>query len=271
MIGQFGGCGAENTGIWAWRHSPLGLVRLRTKRLRETEETLHQHHLHHRHELVNALVKDLPDQCPTLSCWISGMSSPSRDVSPQVYKQSVRSCRACHQRKIRCDRGMPCNNCSRYRIACVYPTKSSDVARKSPSLQTISSRLERLEVLLSRLTDSPQSSAGTTPVYSGSGSQPQIQIQARPSANVNTIGITNQQPSEKRPSKLTWELLLNDEPAVQAEDTSNIESLPQNVSLGFSSSLNFTFALQTHHIRNTQANIQHVTGREYHTYPIDRL
>lgn len=169
------------------------------------------------------------------------MAQPIRASSPQSYRLGARSCRACHQRKVRCDRGVPCTNCSKCGISCVYPTKLTDPARKSPSLQTISNRLERLEVLLSRLTEDPQRSVGPTAAYGGSGRRPQAsQIQVEPSANASLIGTSNQHPSEKRPCKLTWELLLNDEQVVRYEDNSNIDSLTQDVSLGFASSLRST-------------------------------
>jgi hypothetical protein len=84
----------------------------------------------------------------------SSMAHQFRDSSPQSYKQGARSCRGCHQRKVRRDRGVPCTNCSRCGISCVYPTKATDVERKGPSLQNVSSRLERMEILLSRLIES---------------------------------------------------------------------------------------------------------------------
>jgi len=162
------------------------------------------------------------------------MSHPIRDSSPQSYKQGARSCRGCHQRKVRCDRGVPCTNCSRCGISCVYPTKARDVARKSPSLQSVSNRLERLEILLSRLIDSSQGTTGSAAACDGDGGGTQTQIQVQPGANVNAIGTANQHPSDQLPCKLTWELLLNDERVVRYENNPNIADLPQDVSLDFS-------------------------------------
>lgn len=132
----------------------------------------------------------------------SSASSPNNGVahsSQESFRQSDelgrRSCRGCHQRKVRCDRGVPCTNCSRCGISCVYPTKDS---QKGPTLQNISSRLERLEILLSRLAECSQVTTGSTVDRVQSG------------ANVNAMGTANQHPFSQRSRKSTWELLLNE-------------------------------------------------------------
>lgn len=160
-----------------------------------------------------------------------GMARQFRGTSPRSHKLGSRSCRACHQRKIRCDRGVPCTNCSRHDITCVYPAKDRDVSRKSPTLQNISDRLERLEILLSRFAeinqDTPRPAAGRG--GNGPGIDSQTQIPAHSCADVSPVGTADQPSSNQRSSKSTWDLLLNDEEVVQDGDHSNIEILLQDV------------------------------------------
>jgi Fungal Zn(2)-Cys(6) binuclear cluster domain len=131
-------------------------------------------------------------------------SSVSSDIvhpSSQSYdKLGGRSCLGCHRRKVRCDHGVPCGNCSRFGFTCVYPTKNSEETRKPPTLQNISDRLERLEILLSRFAESSRVTTKST-VDGGGGS---FQTQVQPNATAK------QHSSDQRPSKTTWELLLND-------------------------------------------------------------
>lgn len=152
------------------------------------------------------------------------MSHPYRDSSPHNYKLGARSCRGCHQRKVRCDRRMPCTNCSRGGITCVYPTKDTDSARKGPTLQKISEQLERLEILLSRFAESSQVTRGSTANCPGGESQTQVQIQS--GANAKKYRM-----SKPNPSGSTWELLLDDERLFRHTTNLNIE--PHNVSLNF--------------------------------------
>jgi hypothetical protein len=132
---------------------------------------------------------------------------------PRKSRLGVRSCDNCHQRKVRCDRGVPCTNCSRYDMTCVYPTRDLDAARTTPSLRDISTCLKRLEILLSRFAESSDATIDDGDGRTGS----EMQIQARPVANVNAIDS-----SDRRPNKSTWEILLNN---------SDSEPLLQDVSL----------------------------------------
>lgn len=124
-------------------------------------------------------------------------------------KPGARSCLACHRRKVRCDRGVPCTNCSKCGFACVYPTKDKD-DHKSANLQQVSERLARLEALLSRLVE-PRVSAASG----------ELEHQVQRESNF---------PSTQRDSK-KWEVLLNDGNVVQYVNNSNIKDLLQNVSL----------------------------------------
>lgn len=152
------------------------------------------------------------------------VAHPTRDSSPPRYKLGSRSCRACHQRKIRCDRRVPCTNCAKGGITCSYPTKDSDVARKGPTLQTISDRLEQLEGLLSRHAESSQLAAGNAAGSAGGESRTQIRVRA--GAHVDAITTTQSQTPGS-----TWELLLNDEQVVRHASNSNMGIPPRDVSL----------------------------------------
>lgn len=121
-------------------------------------------------------------------------------------KLGVRSCLACHRRKVRCDRTVPCTNCSKGGCACIYPTRDKD-EQKSPTLQRISDRLERLELLLSRIVE---------PCVSATSSA-EHHVQHAPSF-----------PWSERE---TWELLVNDGSILQYVNNSNLRDLLQNVSI----------------------------------------
>jgi hypothetical protein len=157
------------------------------------------------------------------------IARPYRESSPQHYKLGARSCRACHQRKIRCDRGVPCTNCSRCGTTCTYPTKDKEVVRHTVTLQSISNRLERLEDLLSRFVEGNHFTTGSAVDTGGGVSQTQMQI--RDSVDANVIGTANQHSSNQRPCKSTWQLLLNDEQVFQSTNDSNVEMLLRDVSL----------------------------------------
>ncbi|CAG8945320.1 unnamed protein product [Penicillium salamii] len=133
-------------------------------------------------------------------------SSEAKGDSP--YKLGARSCIACHRRKVRCDRGVPCTNCSRCDFTCVYPTKDKDKDdQRNPTLQRISDRLGRLETLLLHLVE---------PRTSAPDAEPQGPTQ---DASTFASGQQNQKP---------WELLLNDGNNVQYVNNSNLRDLLQN-------------------------------------------
>lgn len=201
---------------------------------------------------------------PCTSSDNNDIAHPLRESSPQNNRLGARSCRGCHQRKVRCDRGVPCTNCSRCGITCMYPSKDRDVARKSPSLQDISDRLERLEILLSRFSESSQVTTGSAGDRGGSDGESQTQIQVQSCANVNATGTANQLPSFQRHCKSTWELLLNDEQVVRHANHSNIETLLRDVRLDF---LDFIPVLLPSIIHYPgQANMTHPPGTKNQNY-----
>ncbi|RSL68534.1 hypothetical protein CEP53_002509 [Fusarium sp. AF-6] len=73
--------------------------------------------------------------------------SPQSHASAE-HRRQHRSCVNCYQRKVRCNRILPCTPCARAGLQCVYPTLARAASNKAPSLQDISDRLERRESLL---------------------------------------------------------------------------------------------------------------------------
>lgn len=130
-------------------------------------------------------------------------SRPSQKLVPRTYRPGARSCEGCHQRKVRCDRGEPCINCSKHGMTCVYPTRDPDAVRKPPTLRDISNCLERLESLLSGLAESGESTIDD----SAGCAEPEI-YQTRPGASVNAIEPAKQLLFKRPPKKSTWEILL---------------------------------------------------------------
>ena len=161
------------------------------------------------------------------------MARPFRESSPQTYKPGARSCLGCHRRKVRCDRGVPCANCSKCGLTCAYRTKNSEVARKCPTLQDISDRLERMEGLLSRSAEGSRVTTVSAAESGGGGGggrdESQSQVQVHFGASINAAA--EQHPSDQPSGRSTWELLLNDGHVVQYVNNSNIEILPRDVSL----------------------------------------
>ncbi|KAI5455589.1 hypothetical protein BGZ63DRAFT_368628 [Mariannaea sp. PMI_226] len=164
-------------------------------------------------------------------------AQPVRESVPQGSIRGTRSCEGCHQRKIRCDRGVPCTHCSKHGMTCVYPTRDHDPAQKPLTLRDISNRLERLESLLSLLVERSEVPPGFAADGGGGGggrrrrrsfAEVDIPILARPAAtatpNVNASASATrtdrQQPSDRPSDKSTWELLMkhsNIEPPLQEE------------------------------------------------------
>lgn len=96
--------------------------------------------------------------------------------------------------------------------------------RGGPTLQSISNRLERLEVLLVRLAEDGQV---TTRAAVSRRRELQTQVQFYSDVNVNGTEAVNQQPSNQDPGASTWELLLNEDEVVQYANN----SITENVSL----------------------------------------
>ncbi|KAJ5917666.1 hypothetical protein N7466_011220 [Penicillium verhagenii] len=74
-----------------------------------------------------------------------------------------RSCLRCHERKVRCDKGTPCNKCSRLNVPCEYPGPKR-VKRRAPKT-TSTDLVERLEQLERSITSIAGQSAQPTPQH----------------------------------------------------------------------------------------------------------
>ena len=147
----------------------------------------------------------------------SAPTDPDDTERPQKSAPSARigarSCEGCHQRKVRCDRGIPCKNCSRYGMTCVYPVRDPDPERKTPSLRDIANRLKGIELLLSRLDEKSEVCTGSA-ADGGAGHchalvDPSIAFKTQSKANVDAFAVTKTHPSDRSPNKSSWEILLN--------------------------------------------------------------
>lgn len=131
-----------------------------------------------------------------------------RSLYTRTRRPGRRSCLGCHSRKIRCDREIPCRNCSRHGLSCIYPTRDNG-RRQELTLQCVSDRLERLETLVSRFSEDRTAEA----VRNDS------EAQVEPEGN---------QASDLHRSH-SWEVLLGDGQSAQYVNNSNIKDLLQNV------------------------------------------
>ncbi|KAJ5291647.1 hypothetical protein N7478_000898 [Penicillium angulare] len=142
----------------------------------------------------------------------------SQESSPHNKKRMARSCLNCHSRKVRCDRRIPCVNCSKHRIPCVYPSKDHRQTQKTPTLQDITNSLERLERLILSIVKSGENEG-----------QSQTQVQANSGVESNETGTANLSGSYRRPGNSTWDLLWNKERVVgQVADNSGVVSSHQD-------------------------------------------
>ncbi|RDW90124.1 putative Zn(II)2Cys6 transcription factor [Aspergillus mulundensis] len=88
-------------------------------------------------------------------------SSPSAASTPPDYAiLKPKSCLACRKRKVRCDRQLPCTNCSRWSIECIFPSpiRRCPRARTKPdasssSDQALRDKIRALEAQVSDLTE----------------------------------------------------------------------------------------------------------------------
>jgi Fungal Zn(2)-Cys(6) binuclear cluster domain len=68
-----------------------------------------------------------------------------------------RSCLRCHERKVRCNKAMPCSACIRANVQCRYPGPERTKRRSQKGAQVqLGSRLERLERALGAMTAIPE-------------------------------------------------------------------------------------------------------------------
>ncbi|KAL4975641.1 hypothetical protein BDW66DRAFT_160279 [Aspergillus desertorum] len=94
-------------------------------------------------------------------------SSPSDASTPPDYAiLKPKSCLACRKRKVRCDRQLPCTNCSRWSIECIFPSPVRRCPRartkpraRSSTDQALQDRIHTLEAQISALTETVNAQA----------------------------------------------------------------------------------------------------------------
>ncbi|KAL2858196.1 hypothetical protein BJX68DRAFT_162674 [Aspergillus pseudodeflectus] len=96
-------------------------------------------------------------------------SSSSSDSStpPNYAVLKPKSCLACRKRKVKCDRQLPCGNCSRWTIECIFPSpirrcpraRTKTGATRSRGDQALQDRIHMLEAQVSELTETVSAQA----------------------------------------------------------------------------------------------------------------
>lgn len=103
-----------------------------------------------------------------------------------------RSCLRCHERKVRCDKGSPCNKCVRLGVTCQYPGPRR--AKRRPPKTTVTdvvTRLEQLERSIATLANSPVSNQATQIHNAGSSNTTSSHNNLPPSHTTSTGQPTN--------------------------------------------------------------------------------
>lgn len=108
-----------------------------------------------------------------------------------------RSCLRCHERKVRCNKGSPCDKCQRMNLQCVYPGPKR-AKRRAPKANSteMTARLEQLEQSIAELAGQPTPPAQPTNQPSSARISPSVEralssdaspsVTARPSTSVDT-------------------------------------------------------------------------------------
>lgn len=134
---------------------------------------------------------------PIVSMSVPGISrsaSGATVIDPSVEPSSAlnpRSCVTCRRRKVRCDKRMPCGNCRKARISCIFPAPGRAPRRprprdpNAPPKQTS----EREAELIKRL----RKLEGIVEELSG-----QIEVEARHSGSGDSPEMTTDDPERRR-------------------------------------------------------------------------
>ncbi|KFY79619.1 hypothetical protein V499_01405 [Pseudogymnoascus sp. VKM F-103] len=81
-------------------------------------------------------------------------SALSLDPQTSGQKPKTRSCQLCHQRKIRCDKTLPCSNCVRGHTSCHYPGNERKARRPHKTTITdVASRVTKLERVIAAMSN----------------------------------------------------------------------------------------------------------------------
>src|SRR5690242_21633761 len=75
--------------------------------------------------------------------------TPSGSAYRPSKPQRILACVLCQQRKVKCDRKFPCNNCVKAKVTCV-PAQQMPRRRKRPTEQELIDRLRKYEELLKK-------------------------------------------------------------------------------------------------------------------------
>ena len=70
-------------------------------------------------------------------------------MADMTSQATVRSCLACKQRKVKCDRQRPCSNCTRFNESCSFPR--TPIRRHRPSGKNVDCRIQAMEKEIARL------------------------------------------------------------------------------------------------------------------------
>ncbi|KJR82040.1 uncharacterized protein SPSK_03057 [Sporothrix schenckii 1099-18] len=222
---------------------------------------------------------------------------PSASAPYPPQKLASRSCTACYQRKVRCDRAVPCSNCEKHGVSCVYPTRATTDAdgtsvKKGPTLQSIANRLGRVEVLLTRLLeqtgeasaerlDGQTDSTGSVTIPLGSRVLPSIAKSTRetspprpidPPRNALSPRSEQAQLSQRHSQgqqnpqapSTTWEILLRDELDERALTFVGTPSMGQTPQSGHVNKSTSTSSTPASHLQVTQKHTPAPTQRGLH-------
>jgi hypothetical protein len=85
-------------------------------------------------------------------------------ASRPIHDSSSLSCLTCRQRKIKCDKQLPCSGCRKSKFGCSYPSKLRSRTKKAGSNQALKLRLEKLEDLVQTLSKPSTNHDPTLPV-----------------------------------------------------------------------------------------------------------
>ncbi|KAK4239317.1 fungal-specific transcription factor domain-containing protein [Achaetomium macrosporum] len=143
----------------------------------------------------------------------SPTAAPSSALNP-------RSCVTCRRRKVRCDKHMPCSNCRRAQIPCIFPApgraprrprpKDPNAPAKQPSSEReleLMKRLRKLEGIVEELSGQIEIesvrhpySAGNSPETPATNLRDEHNVGARVGFASHAVGVGSGTPSQDSPS-----------------------------------------------------------------------
>jgi hypothetical protein len=132
----------------------------------------------------------------------------SLDPQASGQKPTTRSCQLCHQRKIRCDKTLPCSNCVRGHTSCYYPGTERKARRPHKTTITdVASRVTKLERVIVAMSNHHGIATEAAPTTEGQA------FHAHDGAGVSRFGevtIANHPETRGKRESSTEELLVQD-------------------------------------------------------------